>query len=274
MNHFTTSPQFADVHLTTGVRLRYAEQGDAAAHPIILLHGITDSWYSFSRVLPALARTYHVYALSQRGHGDSDRPERGYSMPDFAADIVAFMDALGHERATVVGHSMGSLVAQQVVLAAPERLAHLVLVGAAANPRNINGVFELQEAFDTLEDPVPADFVREFQASTAYQPLPDGFLDRVVAESLKVPARVWRAALAGMLAADYTTHLGRIQAPTLILWGDKDAYFPRTEQDVLTAGLANAVSKVYPNIGHCPHWEQPEQFIHDLDDFISQTGSR
>jgi non-heme chloroperoxidase len=271
MNHYTPSLRLAETHLTTGVRLQYAEHGDAAAHPIILLHGITDSWFSFSRVLPALAATYHVFALSQRGHGDSDRPEQGYSMPDFAADVVAFMDALGLEHATVVGHSMGSLVSQQVALAASERVARLVLVGAAANPHSINGVFELQEAFDALENPVSADFAREFQASTAYQPLPDSFLDRVVAESLKVPARVWRAALAGVLAADYTAHLGRIQAPTLILWGDKDAYFPRTEQDGLAAGLADAISKVYPETGHAIHWERPEQVVHDLDAFISQT---
>jgi pimeloyl-ACP methyl ester carboxylesterase len=156
---------------------------------------------------PALASSYHVYALDQRGHGDSDRPARGYTMPDFAADVVAFMDAMDLPSATVVGHSMGTFVAQQLALSAPERLAHLVLVGATANPRNSNGVLDLQQAVDALDDPVPAEFVHDFQASTAYQPLPDAFLDRVVAESLKLPARVWQATIAGFLAADYAAQL-------------------------------------------------------------------
>ena len=67
-------PRFADVRLSTGVRLRYAEAGDPAAPPVILLHGYTDSWFSWSRVLPPLAARHRVYALDQRGHGDSDRP--------------------------------------------------------------------------------------------------------------------------------------------------------------------------------------------------------
>jgi pimeloyl-ACP methyl ester carboxylesterase len=72
-------PRFADVQLATGVRLRYAELGDPGVPPMILLHGYTDSWFSYSRVLPTLAARHHVFALDQRGHGDSDRPAHGYA---------------------------------------------------------------------------------------------------------------------------------------------------------------------------------------------------
>jgi non-heme chloroperoxidase len=212
---------FADAQIKTGVRLHYAEQGDPAGHPIILLHGYTDSWFSYSRALPAFSLTYHTYALSQRGHGDSERPMRGYTMSDFAADVVAFMDVMGLTRATLIGHSMGSLVAQQVALDAPERVVRLILVGSATNMRSEN-VVQLQQAVNTLDDPVPPEFAREFQVSTIYHPVPDDFLNRVVAESLKLPAHVWRAALAGQLAADYTAQIHRIQLPTLVLRGDHD----------------------------------------------------
>jgi pimeloyl-ACP methyl ester carboxylesterase len=77
---------------------------------VIRLHGYTDSWFSFSRVLPLLAATYQVYALDQRGHGNSDRPACGYSSAAFAADAIAFIDAVGLQQATFVGHSMGRLV--------------------------------------------------------------------------------------------------------------------------------------------------------------------
>ncbi len=279
MNHNAPPLRFADVRLRTGVRLRYAEQGDPAGQPIILLHGYSDSWFSFSRVLPLFPAAYHVYALDQRGHGDSDRPASGYTMRDLAADAIAFMDAKGLAQAIVVGHSMGSLVAQQVALAAPERVARLVLVGSATAAREIVGIFELEQAVDSFAaassaDPVPAEFAREFQASTAYQPLPADFMDRVVAESLKLPARVWRALMDGMLATDVPTKLGDSRIPTLILWGDRDGYFPRSEQDALLAMLPTATLKVYPETGHTPHWERPQEFVRDLEVFITRTAAR
>lgn len=108
------SVRFAHVRLRTGVRLHYAEQGDPRGEPLILLHGLGDSWYSFSGILPKLPTSLRVFAIDQRGHGDSDRPASGYTLADLSDDAVAFMDAMGIPRATVIGHSMGSFVAQRV----------------------------------------------------------------------------------------------------------------------------------------------------------------
>jgi pimeloyl-ACP methyl ester carboxylesterase len=132
-------------------------------------------------------------------------------------------------------------------------------------------VLGLRQAVNELNDEeVPEKFVREFQTSTVHQPLPDDFLDRIIAESRKVPARVWRAAMAGFFADDYQNQLGRIKAPTLIIWGDKETIFPRSEQDALVKTIAGAVLKVYPETGHSPQWELPARFVKDLEDFISR----
>lgn len=272
MNQSVTSTlRFADVHLGTGVRLHYAEQGRSDGHPIILLHGYTDSWFSFSRVLPLLPPSCRVYALDQRGHGDSDRPARGYTVRGLAADVIAFMDAMKLPQATLVGHSMGSLVAQEFALAAPQRLARLVLVGSGATLRT-EEMLQFQRAVDALDDPVPAEFAREFQVSTIYYPVPDDFLDRAVVESLKLPTRVWRHALAGQLAVDYAARLRRIRMPVLILRGAQDTVFAPAAQDALAAGLASAIVKVYPETGHALHWERPEEFAGDLNDFVVSAG--
>jgi pimeloyl-ACP methyl ester carboxylesterase len=223
-------------------------------------------------MLPLLSATCRAYALDLRGHGDSERPTSGYSMREFAADVVAFMDAKGLARATLVGHSMGSMVAQQVALAAPERVARLVLVAPATiNIVHNEAVLQLKQAVESLTDPVPADFAREFQTSCVYQPLPADFMDRVVAESVKLPARVWRTVMAGLLDADYPTRLGDSRIPTLILWGDRDAFFPRTEQDALAAVLGAVPLKVYPETGHSPHWERPAEVARDLEEFLAST---
>jgi non-heme chloroperoxidase len=263
----------SDVRLNTGVRLHYVEQGDPDGPPIILLHGYSDSWVSYTRVLPLIDQKYHVYILDQRGHGDSDRPATGYTFPDFAGDVIAFMNAKGLKKATVVGHSMGSFVAQHVATMAPERVERLVLVGSAPKVRN-DVVLQLQRDVTTLTDPVSLKFVREFQTGVVFKPVPDDFMDRIVQESLKVPARVWRDAMAGMLASNANVDLSKIAAPTLIIWGDRETVFPnRSEQEALRKAIPNATLKVYPGTGHCPNWEEPKQFTKDLIDFIKTPGA-
>ena len=262
-----TAVRFGDVSLPTGVRLRYAEAGPADGEPVLLLHGYTDSGYSFSPVLPHLPPSVRAFAPDQRGHGDSGRPAGGYGMADFAADAAAFLDAVGVRRATVVGHSMGSFVAQKLALDHPERVKRLVLVGSAAAPQS-EAVLGLWDEVRALADPVPPEFIREFQLSTIYRPVPGPFLDRVIAESRKLPARVWREALAGLVAADFRTDLNRVGCPTLVLWGDRETIFPRADQDRLLGAIPGAVLRVYPETGHALHWERPERFAQDLRVFL------
>src|ERR687898_857491 len=130
MNH-PNGIQFATTPLrSTGVRLHYAQRGHRGGEAIIFLHGYSDSWFSFSRVLPLLSPEYHAFALTQRGHGDSDKPECCYRLDDYAADVDAFMGSVGLEEATVVGASTGALFAERVALSYPHRVSRLALVGA------------------------------------------------------------------------------------------------------------------------------------------------
>jgi pimeloyl-ACP methyl ester carboxylesterase len=132
-------------------------------------------------------------------------------------------------------------------------------------------VIELQREVNLLKDvaPVPESFARDFQISIAFQPLPQEFLAGVVNESRNVPVRVWREVMAEMLAPEANAELKKIKTPTLIVWGDKETIFPRSEQDLLVSALKNSVLKVYPNTGHAPHWERPELFAKDLAEFIN-----
>lgn len=265
--------RFAEVPLRTGLRLHYAEQGDPAGPAILFLHGYSDSWFSFSRILPLLSPSYHAFAISLRGHGDSDKPDCCYTVDDYAADVLAFMDALDIDRATLVGHSGGTLIAPRVALSDPHRVTHLVLIGSAIMGAHNGVVAELAEAVDALNDPVPPDFVREFQESTIFQPVPDEFLETVVAESLKLPAHVWRGYMEGViLTPDHTTRLLELNVPTLIIWGEQDALFLRPEQDRLERAIRNATLRIYPETGHTPHWERPEQVVRDLEEFVQKPA--
>jgi non-heme chloroperoxidase len=119
-----------------------------------------------------------------------------------------------------------------------------------------------------LTDPISVEFAREFQASTAHRPLPPEFFERTVAESMKLPPRVWRLAIDRLLEYDDTQQLARIEAPTLLLWGDRDALFSRMDQEQFMAALPAARLTVYHETGHCPNWERPEQVAADIAAFV------
>jgi non-heme chloroperoxidase len=268
-------PVVKSVQLPGRVRLEYVEQGDPAGIPVVMLHGATDSWHSFEPVLPHLPASIHAFALSQRGHGDADRPASGYRTRDFAADVAAFADALGLGSVVVVGHSMGSTNAKRFAIDYPGRTRGLVLVGAFASYRSNPTLVEFWEsAVSRLTDPIDPGFAREFQESTLARPIPPAFLDTVVRESLKVPARVWRAAFAGFFEDDFAAELGRISAPTLVLWGDRDGLARHADQEVLAAGIAGSRLEIYEGTGHALHWEEPERFAAELTAFVEDLAGR
>jgi non-heme chloroperoxidase len=164
--------RFGTTRLASGPQVHYAEQGDPGGEPIVFLPAYTDSWFSYSRVLPLLPGRYRALAVDQRGHGDSERPACCYAVEDFAADVVAFLDAVGAQRATLVGHSGSCLVARRVAEVHPERVARLVLIGSPGSLGDNQEELELQRAVGGLQDPVPVQFARELQGAAAHVPLP------------------------------------------------------------------------------------------------------
>ena len=145
---------------------------------------------------------------------------------------------------------------------------------AATTPRKLNEFGELDKGVATLSDPVSEAFAREFQLSTVHTPVGDEFIDRAVAESLRLPARVWRELMAGMIATDPAIALSRSGIPALVLRGDKDAYTSLAETDALVALVGATRRKTYANTGHAVHWEQPTEFSRDVIAFVGETGKR
>ena len=264
MTSSTLAITFGEASLRTGVRLRYAEAGPRTGRPVLLLHGYSDSWFSFSPIIDLLPPDLRLIVPDQRGHGDSERPAGKYRPDELAADGVALLDALGVPSAAVMGHSLGSFVAQWMAILAPKRISRLLLLGSAASPDN-EAVRSLVPVVQSLTDPVDVDFVREFQLSTIHRPVAPEFLERAIAESLKLPARVWKAVLAGLL--DMPTLLSGaagIRCPVDLYWGDRDTIFGRSDQEDLLRLIPGARLHVLDAVGHALHWEAPEEFVRRL----------
>jgi pimeloyl-ACP methyl ester carboxylesterase len=202
-----------------------------------------------------------------------DQRGDGYAPADLAGDALQLMDLLGIAEAALVGHSMGSFIARAVAAQAPERVERLILVGSAATARNPVTQDLLREV-EALDDPIDEEFVRVFQASTIHRAVPAAFFEQIVAESLKLPARVWKAALSSLLAADPALDLARIRCPVLILGGDRDGVFSREEQEHLATRIPGAIVKISPEIGHNPQWEAPGDVALDLLAFLQSRNTR
>ena len=262
------------VSLSTGVRMEYAEQGPSDGIPIVFLHGVTDSWHSFERVLTLLPPAVRAFAVSQRGHGDSSRPVSGYRFRDMSDDLAAFMNAMNVPRAVVVGHSMGTSVAQRFVLDHPDRVSGLVFAGAFANYEDPAFVDFVASSIVPLTDPIDPEFAREWQLSTLARDMAPDHLETVVSETLKVPARVWHSTFEGFLrTADFSSDLGRVSVPALLVWGDRDTYAVRPNQDRLLDVIPQSRLVTYSGHGHALHWEDPIRFTNDLAAFVAAISA-
>jgi pimeloyl-ACP methyl ester carboxylesterase len=251
--------QIMRTRITTapGVELDVIQSGAPHGVPLLLLHGLSDSNASMRPMMDALPRGVRVIAVTQRGHGDSSKPAGPYTAKAFVADAVSVLDQMGVRKAVVYGHSMGSIVAQRLALDHPERVAGLILEGAFPGLKGNTAVEAyFDTALDHLTDPIDPGFLREFQESTMLRPPPPEFVDMVVREAAKLPARAWRQILQDLMALDLGPELAAIRVPTLLLWGDGDTFVGRSDQDRLLA-IPGARLVVFEGIGHDPHWEDP-----------------
>jgi non-heme chloroperoxidase len=248
-------------------KLPYVEQGDATGVPVLMLHGVTDSWRSFEPVLPHLPEDIRAIAVTLRGHGDAPKPESGYLIEDLAGDVVGLMDELELERAIVVGHSMGSWVARQIAIEHPDRVDGLVLAGAFSGSlaRDPEAAAEMRDLAD-VPDPVTDEIARVFQESTLASPIAPELLDTFVNESLKLPAHAWRDLFLGFAELDQADSAA-LTMPALLIWGDRDAFIPRDVQDELLETLPDCRLSVYEGVGHAVHWERPKRFATEVAAF-------
>lgn len=248
--------RYSDVTLPGGLRLRVAESGPRDGYPVLMLHGITDSSFSFSRIVDLLPPDWHLIMPDQRGHGESDRPASGYTIEHYASDAIALLKEIGASSAMVVGHSLGSAVAQRVAARHSGRVHRLVLIGAART-FDMPEVSGLQCEVAQLESGPDEEFIRAFQSSTLHAAVPEDFFEQVVAESRKLPLRVWKSAFAALTDSG-DTDPDQIRCPSLIIYGEHDAIFPVAHQHLLHEGIALSRLEILKDTGHSPHWEHPE----------------
>lgn len=131
-------PEYQNLSLNTGITMSYVELGPETGTPVVMIHGATDSYLSFSQVSVHLAAAgFHVYIPELRGHGQSDKPEgENYTTALLAGDIYAWAQQLEIPPAHYVGHSLGSFITQEIAIEHPEMTESITLIGSAASTAN------------------------------------------------------------------------------------------------------------------------------------------
>lgn len=259
------------VRLSTGVTVRYVTTGPASGTPVLLLHPWGESARCFDRLLPLLPTTICAFAIDQRGHGEAEKPPDRYALTDFAHDVLAFMDAVDLNAAVLLGSSSGGYVAQQVAVTSPDRVTGLVLVGS---PRSLQGRPAFADEVDQLVDPIDRNWVAQsLRWFPRFHEVPEWYIEDRIDDGVRMPARVWRDALTGLISATPPTDTATITAPTLIIHGDRDELLPAEDQERLSEAIPGSRCVVYEGTGHLVLWERPEQVAADLTSFVASLES-
>ena len=265
------------VQLSDGETLAYLTMGDPNGPPVVLVHGYTDNARDWVPLIPYLSKHFHLIVIDLRGHGRSSKPDCCYTLPDFAYDVVLLLDTLGVRKTAIVGHSLGSFIAQVFAETWPERTGKVVLISSSGGPPP--GAPPKKPRFDfaaqirQLKEPLDPD--SPFMVSWWDSPTPvdADFIRRQRNDSAAIPLRVWLAVLDQGLGdpADLQRTLPRLKAPTLLIWGSADPIMEPEVRATLRQALPHAEVKIFQGLGHNPFWEDPRGCAAAINAFLEPS---
>ena len=269
-----------------GHHVSYRRAGSGPA--LLLLHGITDSSATWEGVAPSLAEHFTLIAPDLLGHGESATPRGDYSLGAHASGVRDVLTALGIERVTVVGHSLGGGIAMQFAYQFPERCERLVLVSSGGLGREVHLLLRAA-ALPGADYVLPAltsagllgvgrgvgGLLRRLRLAPGedLQVLAQGFASLDNAGSRQAFLHTVRAVIEPsgqrVSAQDRLSLAGLL--PSLIVWGERDSIIPVEHGAAAHEAMPGSRFEVFPEAGHMPHDADPERFAALLIEFCTTT---
>jgi 3-oxoadipate enol-lactonase len=249
----------------------FSERG-AGGRTIVFLHGIGADRHAFDGDVEHFGRAARAIAWDMPGYGDSASLET-MTIATLGDSLVRLLDARAVERAVLVGHSMGGMVAQELAATRPDRVAALALV--ATSPAFGDGSGEWQRRFlaDRLrpldEGKTPADFAPVLVRGMIGPDADERGIATAIACMSRVPVATYRAALHAIVGFDRRASLGQVHSPTLALAAELDRVAPPRVMERMAQAIPGAVYRVIPGAGHLVNLERPRQFRAAIDEFLA-----
>jgi pimeloyl-ACP methyl ester carboxylesterase len=259
-----------------GLTWHYVEAGQG--EPVVFLHGLPESWYSWHYQLEALSDDYRVIAIDLKGYGQSDKSDGGYSADQVAEEVLTLLDTIGLERFNLVTHDWGTLLGDFIAGRHPERVIRYIRMQAPvhkSDPQNHPQFVLLrnQELAIKLFSEAEA-FIRRVYDERTIQPIPEEDMLRVIEEfgrpgvAEAVP-RYFRDTSAETLLARQQLY-SQMNFPVLLLQGEKDPAQPQWYFEGAAAQFPDAELQWVMNAGHFTELEQPEQVTKAIRDFLQR----
>jgi pimeloyl-ACP methyl ester carboxylesterase len=250
-----------------GLETYYRLEGQG--EPVVLLHGWGTSSQSLAGVGASLADGFRVLVTDLPGFGWSQAPPAAWGVGDYVTHVERLMDALAIGRASLVGHSFGGRISIGMSAGHPARVSRLVLVaGAGIRPRRRAGYYLRVGAVK---------LARRFFSLPGWGAAGQRVISRM---SFRFGSRDYRAAglmrptFVKVVNEDLAPLLPKIEAPTLLVWGDQDREVPRSAMDSMAAGIPGARLVVFEGAGHFPFLDFPAEFQRALIGFLGVEGQR
>jgi len=276
--------------MTNGIRMHYVTQGEGPL--VLLLHGFPEFWYSWRFQIPVLAQQgYRVVAPDLRGYNETDKPESGYDIPTLLRDIAGLIDGLGEERAIIIGHDWGGVLAWQFAIDYPQMTRRLIVLNAPhprAMLRELRKPAQLRKSWYIFFFQLPwlpeyalarnhANEIGRMLRGAALQK--EAFPRSETAkyqEAMSKPGAI-KAALAyyrqlfrqGPRA--YRRRNLQVEAPTLLIWGEQDIALDIALTRDLDPWVPRLRVKYLPDSGHWVQQEQPEKVNQYILEFLSEV---
>jgi len=285
----------ADIDVVCGQSMRIHYHAIGEGPTVLLLHGWAMSWHLWKGAMLALARAgYRAVAPDLIGCGQSSKPWLFYTPGDYGRCIEAFLDALRPGKVVVAGHSLGGYLALWLALRRPQQVAKLALVGPAFSLLRQIALTRAELLLTLAGLPLLGELSLAVAPRAAlrwmlsrpwggfYRPerLPDGMIDQVVADLLDnatpLVCNTIRLLLLGSLpgvgrtglSTDLLPRAPAVAAPTLLVWGERDALLRPDAYRLLAARLPHVTLRPVAEAGHSPQIEAPEEFMRSLLAFL------
>jgi pimeloyl-ACP methyl ester carboxylesterase len=269
-----------------GHRVSYREAGSGPL--IVLIHGITGSSDTWLDAIEELSEYHTVVAPDMLGHGESAKPRGDYSLGAYASGIRDLLAALGHDRCTVVGHSLGGGVAMQMAYQFPERVERLVLVSSGGLGREVNLLLraavlpgsELVLPLLTAQGVVNVTNAVAgalgnvgLRAGADLEEMWTGFCSLGDVEARAAFIQTLRGIIdpgGQRVSATDRLYLAA-EMPSLIVWGERDPVIPFRHGLRASESMPGSRLVSFPDAGHFPHRDNPRRFARALLDFMEET---
>jgi len=250
---------------TPSGNMHFVKKG--SGYPVVLLHPLGTSVWTWEGVIDSLAQSYTCYAFDMLGHGDSDKPTRHFNIPDYAQALDHACQVLNIHRAHIVGNSVGAVLATETAASFPERVDKLALVGCPVwSPFTAKErLKESASGFDSKGMPKPRTMKSLKEAGIFVNPKQEWLEAN---NQSRAQAGTWYGKLMDALAHyDLMSRLPRIKASaTMVIYGEIDRL--REGEELLHNNIINAQKVVLPGLGHFPQVEDPEAFLGALLPFL------